>query len=386
MFNAFLRAYPWDLVDGDLDATLDQLRGDIGLTGLSVWAASPPVCYLRPRPIEPRFVRDHGGLFFHPDGQRYSGTRCKPTVAAWLRGKDPIPRIAAACTERHGLSLRLVVSGSRTGRLAERYPEMACKNAYDGVSVERVCLSNPDVQSWLTSLTSELARFEGISGATISDFVLGGCDGGALQTGFGSGFGPVETALLSLCFCESCHQGAQSKGVDVLAARRTVRSLVDGALQSGRATDASVAAVIADAPALADFARRGVDQLGLLWERMVGASPVEILLDRDAGGIGVWPDGDQAHKPQRTVITGVSSGEQLGLAFDRDALRNELRMGAPLVQGLPASDLVRLVSDAAETGFTGVEFDDYGSLAEASFTPLKQAVRFARRTADTRSS
>ncbi|MGB2985153.1 MAG: hypothetical protein WBE26_04665, partial [Phycisphaerae bacterium] len=120
--QVFLTAYPWDLLDEDLGTVLDRLHGEIGVTGVSVWVSSPALTQLRVRDVEPRVFRTRGGLFFHPDEQRYVATRCKPVVSSRHKTRNPLARIADACAER-ALELRVIVSAAATGRLAQRYPE-----------------------------------------------------------------------------------------------------------------------------------------------------------------------------------------------------------------------------------------------------------------------
>ena len=50
MFDVHLLCYPWDVSESRADAVLDRVRGEIGATGLTVVAATRPVCQLRRRP------------------------------------------------------------------------------------------------------------------------------------------------------------------------------------------------------------------------------------------------------------------------------------------------------------------------------------------------
>ena len=142
MLKAFLTAYPWDLIDEGVDAVLDRLHGEVGISGVSVWVASPPVVQLRVRDVGPRVVRSRGGLFFHPDEQPYAATRCKPIVSGWVKGRHPLTRIAEACAER-AMDLRVIVSAAMTGRLAQRHAEMACKNVFGCVPGQSGCPGIP---------------------------------------------------------------------------------------------------------------------------------------------------------------------------------------------------------------------------------------------------
>jgi len=206
MIRAHLTAYPWDLIDEREEAVLDRLRGEIGVTGLSLWVASPPVRQLRVRDVEPRIFSTRGGLFFRPSDEPYTGTRCKPLASGWHKGSDPLARIADACADR-SLDLRAVVSATATGRVAQRHPEMACKNVFGAVSDTGLCLANPDVQSYLCGLVTDLSGRYQLTGVSIADFALAWPEAWNQDLRCGVPLDDMARSLLGICFCESCHQG-----------------------------------------------------------------------------------------------------------------------------------------------------------------------------------
>ena len=57
MFEAMVSAYPWDVLDEGIDEVLDRLHGELGATGLILWAGCAPLLHVRGREIEPRIVR-----------------------------------------------------------------------------------------------------------------------------------------------------------------------------------------------------------------------------------------------------------------------------------------------------------------------------------------
>ena len=171
MTSYYLTAYPWDLLDEGLDPVLDRLQGEVGVTGVALWVASPPVTRLRPREVQPRVFRTRGGLFFKPDESRYEATRLKPVVSTWLKSRDVFARIAEGCARR-GLLLRALVSASQTGRLAEKYPAMACKNAFGDESRSSLCLVHPDVRAYLLALVCDLASGNALAGVVMTDWTV----------------------------------------------------------------------------------------------------------------------------------------------------------------------------------------------------------------------
>ncbi len=378
MLRAFLSAYPWDLIDEGVGAVLDRLYGEVGATGVSLWVAPPPLVQLRVRDVQPRVFRTRGGLFFHPDERHYCGTRCKPIVSGWVKTRNPLTRIAEACTES-GMELRVIVSAAMTGRLAQRHSEMSCKNAFAAESQVSLCLANPDVQAYLCGLVTDLSSNYSLSGVTVTDFVIAWAEvyAGGLRAGMP--LGEVEASLLSTCFCESCHQRATAAGVDVAMAQRSVQVILQRSMHAGVATDRRLDAIVADNEPLAAYYRWRTGELSSLLARLAKACRCELLLDRTLDG----PAGEQHAgldlSVPAAVIYRLHHPEELASAFCPAARRSEFRLPEVFVIGSHAPDLVRTLSQAVELGFAGVVIDNYGLLPDSALTPIKQAIRFAKR-------
>lgn len=403
MLAVRIRGYPWDVVDEDLE----RLHGEVGVSGVSIWAAAPPVLQLRARTGLPRhgggnettdsrLVRSAGGLMFRPHARYYGATRCKPVTAEELKGRS-LERIAAACSER-GLELRVIVSVGRMGRIAGHHPEMACRNVYGDRSSLSVCLMNPDVQAFLAGVVADLASNYAVSGVCLADFsnVWGEASSPDLRTPVP--LGQTGERLLSLCFCESCHQKGTAANVDVVAAQRSAQSMLEAHLQDGDdargALDPSLAGAgtSAVAPELAEFLRWRDGELGSLLDQLIEACQPPLFLCRTlrtepraptyAGtgpAAGGGPQGGPYASPAG-VITAIHSPEQLDGAFCTAARRNELCLPASMAIGRHAPELVSALARATAMGFSGFEIDDLASLPIAALTAVKQAIRFARRT------
>ena len=379
MFRFFVAAYPWDLVDDDVGRVLDRLHGEVGVTGVSVWVGLPPLAQLRVRDVQPRVFRTRGGLFFHPDNERYAATRCRPIVSGWAKTRQPLVRLTDACRER-GMATRAIVSAARTGRVAERHPEMACKNALEAESHVSLCLANPDVQTYLCSLVSDLSANDGLSGVTVTDFAITWAEAAAGGVVLPSWLGETEVELLSTCFCESCHQRAFAAGVDVGRARRSAQTILQQSLDRGLATEARLESILADSEPLTDFARWRANELSSLLGRLGEACRCELLLDRCVDGPARGAHAELDLSVPAAVITRLGAPDQLTDAFCQAARRNELRLPEIFATGSSAPDLVRITAQAVEAGFSGIEIDNYGLLPDTALTPIKQAVRFARRS------
>lgn len=379
MLRTFLTTHPWDLVDEDVGGVLDRLRGEVGVTGVSVWVTTSPLVQLRVRDVSPRIFRTRGGLFFHPDEQRYAATRCKPIVSTWVKEKRPLKRISQACADR-GMELRVILSAAMTGRLAERHTEMACKNVFGDASHIGLCLANPDVQAYLCALVSDLSSNYEPAGVTIADFLIawGEVFGPNLRTA--TPLGETELSLLSTCFCESCHQRAGGGGVDVAMARRSVQTILEKSFDSGEAVEGVLDTILSDNPPLGDYCRWRTDELNSLLGRLVETCQSELFLDTRPDGSQRRQHADLDLNVPAAVITQIEQPDQLSLALCPGARRSELRLPETFATGRHGPQLVSTLSKAAELGFTVVEIGNYSLLPDSALTPLKQAIRFARRS------
>ena len=378
MLEASLVTYPWDLLDEGLETVLDRLQGEIGVTRLSVWGAAPPVMQLRARKVTPRFVRTRGGLLFQPAEEYYTGTRCKPMVSTWVKGRNPLSKIAQACAER-GMALQVKVSAALMGRLAHRHPEMTCKNVFGGESELGICLANPDVQACLGGLIADLSQNYKLSGITLADFLITWPEALATDTWMTAGLGTIERWLLAMCFCESCYQRAAACGVDVDAVRRSAQVVLEGGLDRGQPMEQPLEDLLAqNAPLAAHQAWRAAE-LAALFQRLRDACGCELLLERGVEGEDALQQEGIDLKSVAGVVTRIDCFEQLPSALLRDARRSEVWLPASLALGRRGTGLVSAYQQAAELGFAGVEIGGFGQLPDAALSTIKQAIRIARR-------
>jgi len=278
------------------------------------------------------------------------------------------------------MELRLIVSAAMTGRLAQRHPEMACKNVFEAESHYAVCLANPDVQAYLDGLVSDLSAYENVGGVTIADFQITWPEALKDDLRGGMSLGSTERALLATCFCESCYQRATAAGVDVDMARRSVQTILQRTLDTGTVTDQSADAILAGNAPLEAYCRWRTEELSSLLRRLTEACTCELLLDRCLDNPAGGPEIGLNYSLPAAVITRLDHPEHLNTALSRAARRNELRLPESFAIGTRGPQLVSTLSRAVELGVTGVEIDNYGLLPDAALTPIKQAIRFARRT------
>lgn len=378
MIQSFVETYPWDLMPADVDGLLGRLRGEVGITGLCVWAAARPTVSLRVRNWQPRVFRSRGGMYFQAEKERYEQTRCRPLLSSWTHEGERFARILAAAG-RHGLNLRLAVSAAATGRLAEHYPEFAARNVLGVESTRNLCLIHPDVQEYLIALVCDLAEQFSPTAIILSDFASGWFD--AFESGFDDGLlSPGARALCGMCFCNSCQQQAEEAGVDALAATEQTLALVQAEMARGSA--GSVTSDSACPAPVSEFRRFQHERLNGLLRCLVEASGCELLLFRSLAD----PHADAVQAVNVAIVAGVltrlAEFEHFDVAGISKARRSELCI--PVAWGARGRgpELVAVVQRAAAEGFGGVQLSHFGLLSDCLLPAIKQAVRFARRTSE----
>ena len=380
MLSAFLTACPWDLTTEGVEPVLDRMRGEIGVTGLSLWVGTPPQTRLSAHRVEPRVFTTRGGLFFQPADGAYVATRCKPIVAEWLDGRNPLATIAEACAERQ-MELRAIVSATGTGRLAGRYPDLACRNAFGVGSSLHVCLGNPDVQAYLVALTADLSANYTLGGLSFADFSSAWYEAAGQELLFARPLSELERYLLSVCFCESCQQNASGAGIDVATAQRSVRSALEKSLEAPVPTGGSLDAFLADNEPLAAYFRWQTTERSSLLERLKNACRCELILTVDFDCLKRAELEELNLGILDAVVTRLDEPGRLPEALLPGARRSELGIPASFALGERGTELVALLNRAVDLGFSGAEIADYGLLTEGALTSIKRAIRFARRTA-----
>ena len=141
------------------------------------------------------------------------------------------------------------------------------------------------------------------------------------------------------------------------------------------------ATVLFNNPPLAAFHNWRISELSAVLERLSAACEKELLWDRRLDGPGA--DQFELSVTGATVVTTqLDQGDQLDSVWCAAARRNELRIPATSSIGPFGAEPVNILSRAVEIGFSGVEFDGYGTMPDSAFSSIKQAIRFARRSAD----
>lgn len=376
----FLIAQPGELTplerdrETNLSSVLDSLRGEVGITGLSVWGAAPPVAWFRSQDDNSRLVHTEGGLFFEP--LRRSGG-CRPPV----RSPDftsTLAAVAQSCAQSE-FSLRLRLALATLGGLATHYPEFAARSAFDDPSRVAVCLLNPAVQECMISIAGAVPPQFGVAQIVLHDFEVGWLEAFDARIQWPAPLGPIERSALAVCFCSSCMKNAREVGVDADDAKRRVQTFVLHAFSQAAEFGGAAAGLLAEQPVLQAYTALQSDFLDSLLARIVAESRADVLLSREAlapAALGLAVD---VSKPAG-VVTKIAALNQLSVAGVRESRHSEVTLPPSVLVGAKSGEFVSAMSRLAECGLSGVEIDGFGGISESARTTLKQGIRFARRS------
>jgi hypothetical protein len=381
-----IQVHPLEFREAETDAVLDHLRGELGLSGLSLELATPALRLLRLRPSPPTLLQAAGGTWFDTDEERYSSTCCKPTRAGDARARRAVERLVRACHDTR-FPLRAVISASRTARIARRFPQLACRNALGVESRRALCLANPDVRGWLKSLLGEVAERFVPEGIVLADFRVEWTEAkDAALTGAAPST-PESRALLSLCFCAACREYAGRSGVDVDEAHRTVSRRLMHLLQGGgtdthgtgyappHATESPESADPSALESFRDWRDRFLDDLHV---SLSGA--VDMPLHRVLRGSNLAPTpatrGNRRDASSRFLLEldrasddALSSAPELG---------REVLLAPTAVAALTPAELVSFYERSARIGVP-VTISGYSTMSESCLEALRRGIRYARR-------
>jgi hypothetical protein len=330
--------YPWTLYEEGLGASLDALAAR-GVDAVVVAAHYHSVRAFQPR--TGTFERRAGGCYFDPDPGEFGDTPIDPPVNEVADAADPLAEVADAAHDR-GMDARAWVVCMHNSRLGAENPAFRTEDAFGTPHGHAFCPSHPEVQRYFADVAAAVAergldevQLESPGFPTVfhgHDAVFGHDKRHVLP-------GETETRLFSQCFCEACTAGARDHGVDVAAARATVRELVETSFERPHVDPPSLATLVQEHDALGDlFDYRAAAVEDLLtavgdcgvplngyvgperWPAGVTPGVVESTLDRVCPLCYV-SDPAAAREQLRTMQRAVDLPVDAGVTLDPDVIR-----------------------------------------------------------------
>jgi len=160
-----------------------------------------------------------------------------------------------------------------------------------------------------------------------------------------------------------------------------VEQAVNSAFEQGPCEESQVENFFAEHESLAEHRRRQIEDLNTLLRKLKEVCRCDLILERAAADPGADMASGLDLSIPSAVITRVGDPARLPTLLPLRAKRNELQLSATAAIGPAAPRLVGILPDAVQAGFAAVEIDHFGLLSESALTTLKQAIRFARRSA-----
>lgn len=389
MFEVNMWTYPWDLVDEGIHQALDQLKGQAGVTGVSLAVTYHSIEQLRPHPgVAPQTFRSPGGAQFQPVPELYAATRIRPVVAGWLKKSNPLAPISEAC-DKLGLKLRAWTVCCHGSAIVARYPAFAMKDVFGDSSANWLCPVNPDVREYLRALVEDLSTHYLFDTIELERPSFPEKLHSHAHHKTGVVLGPVGEFLYNLCFCESCRQAAKRDGVNVEAAASAATEGLAAILSDRDSEASSRESFLSENPDLAAFVDWRCGQVASLVEMLKQTAECRVVVHRVGDRYMAATDwravagacdgllapcsyaGDDAMKTLVQEVRG-DTGNPAGV---------ELSFNACSPQCPSAEAFVSAVAGAAKLGVRSVNIYNYGLLPLKRMEWIRRASRYAQREA-----
>jgi hypothetical protein len=242
--TAAVYAYPWNF--HDLDADVVRIRA-LGAGEISLAASYHAGKFLQPGDARARvYFPEDGTVYFRP---RKAYGVVRPQVSALTAGCDVLAELCG----RDDIAVNAWTVLLHNTRLGTLHPELTVRNAFGDAYPYSLCPSQPEVRAYAMTLCADLAgnyRLKSLLLETPGFLTYG--------HGFHHEFAQVAPnawldAMLGLCFCKPCREGAKRAGIDADGLAKRICMAVDTWLDDG--LDQSLEGWNASDPDLAAFHR-----------------------------------------------------------------------------------------------------------------------------------
>lgn len=217
-------AYPWNF--HELDADVARVRG-LGAGEISLAASYHAGKFIQPGDPKARvWFPEDGTVYFRP---RKAYGVVQPQVSALTTERDVLAELCA----RDDIAVNAWTVLLHNTRLGMLHPELTVRNAFGDAYPYSLCPSQRAVRAYAVTLCADLAenyRLKSLLLETPGFLTYG--------HGFHHEFAQVAPnawldAMLGLCFCQPCREGAKRAGIDADGLATRICSAVDTWLAGG---------------------------------------------------------------------------------------------------------------------------------------------------------
>lgn len=222
----FVYAYPWNV--GNATDFANAVKA-LGLSGVNLAVSYHAGKFIQPGDPTARVVFPEDGTIYFQARRNYGRLQ---------------PQVASMCGERNivaDLVDELPVNGwmvlGHNSRLGFAHPDCVVRNAFGDPYYYSLCPSNPHVRAYSKMLAADFAANHNVHSLLLETpgFLT-------YAHGYHHEFAqirpnPYLDALLGLCFCESCCDGAKADGIDANGLKRAVATRIDAYLSDNHELD-----------------------------------------------------------------------------------------------------------------------------------------------------
>jgi len=223
----------WDYLDEGVEPVLGRIR-ETGCREVIVAMAYHAGRFLLPHNPKRRiYYPEDGVVYFKPDETRYAGQRLKPVIASTLGGRDLMAEIIEKA-KKTGLSVTAWLVCLHNSRLGFLHPKVVARNAFGDPYYHYLCPMNEDASEYVLSLLKDFTSRYACNGIFLESLSYSGFEHGYHHEFYGVTMNSKLSALLGLCFCDSCRKAAKKLGIDIERMARAVRQRIDECIAESR--------------------------------------------------------------------------------------------------------------------------------------------------------
>ncbi|GAA5194927.1 hypothetical protein GCM10023322_60480 [Rugosimonospora acidiphila] len=218
--------YPWDVVG---DPAAADLAAGLGVDHVVLAAVYHATRALTPRHPRHRVVVAPRTAAYYPvEPARWRGARLSPAPADWMDGADPFGAAVVALRAAGVPVHAWVVCGHVDPPAGSAESGESVVNAYGDRYPWALCPARDAVVEYALGLAEDVAALPGIDGVELEACGWYGFDHLSAhdKTG-GVALSGATQYLMSLCFCDACHDAYRAGGIDPEALRERVRAALD---------------------------------------------------------------------------------------------------------------------------------------------------------------
>jgi len=378
-------SYLWDLVDEGIEDVLKMLRDEVGLTGISVATSYHSVEHLRPHGVRPTLFRSEGALYFQPQRSLFITTKIEPRPSPWLVGHNPLKTISSRC-ESLGMHLISWTVCCHSSYLGSRYPECTLHDAFGNPYPPGLCPANESVRSYLKAVVRDLVSHYKMFAIEVESLCYDTWRHTHHHEKIGVPLGAVEKFLMGLCFCKSCRNRAEARGIEMEHLQTAVQEILLQSWSEGKVHGGTAADLVESLPGLKDYLRMRIDVVTTLTQEIKS-------ICEPAGSLLICMDmGDPALSGfDMKIIAGIADRIEL-LCYTDSVGQIEASVQQAVEQGVPveritmglcayppaspdAESLQRVTGKAAAMGVKSFSFYNYGIMPRKNLMWVRKAIR-----------